>query len=77
MATELWYYTCEGKQMEPVSAAELKQLASSGMLKPTDMVWREGMPKWLRAGSTRGLFGDEAMTATQASAPTRGLCGGY
>ena len=43
---EMWYYTSEGKQMEPVTTAELKQLAASGMLKPTDMVWKEGMPKW-------------------------------
>ena len=27
---EMWYYTCEGKQMEPVTTAELKKLAASG-----------------------------------------------
>ena len=45
----LWYYTSEGKQMKPVSGAELKQLAASGLLRPTDLVWTEGMPKWVRA----------------------------
>jgi hypothetical protein len=53
---EMWYYTSEGKQMEPVTSAELKQLAASGLLKPTDMVWTDGMPKWVRASSTQDLF---------------------
>ena len=50
---EMWYYTSEGKQMEPVSSGELRQLAASGLLKPTDMVWKEGMPKWVRASRPR------------------------
>src|SRR5262245_9918455 len=53
---DLWFYTRGGKQMEPVSAAELKELATRGALKPTDMVWREGMPQWIRAATAQGLF---------------------
>src|SRR5688572_2231116 len=63
---EMWYYTSEGKQMEPVTAPELKQLAASGLLKPTDMVWKEGMPKWVRASSAQGLF-DESGGAFKGS----------
>ena len=66
---EMWYYTCEGKQMEPVSGTELKQLAASGMLKPTDMVWKEGMPKWVRASAAKGLFANEGMIAETPSPP--------
>src|SRR6516225_4826640 len=39
-----WYYGRGGKQYGPVSAAELKQMASGGHLSPTDMVRKEGMP---------------------------------
>jgi hypothetical protein len=65
---ELWYYTSEGRQMEPVSSAELKRLAASGLLKPTDMVWQEGMPKWIRASNAPGLFSEEGVTAKAPAA---------
>jgi hypothetical protein len=55
---DLWYYTSEGRQMEPVSTAEIQHLARQGLLKPTDMVWREGMPSWVRANATPEIFAD-------------------
>lgn len=55
---DLWYYTREGKAMDPVSEPELKKLAASGELRPTDLVWKEGMAKWVRAGSAKELYGD-------------------
>jgi GYF domain 2 len=55
---EMWYYTTEGKQMDPVSMKELKRLVGDGTLKPTDMVWREGMARWIRASSVKELFPD-------------------
>lgn len=55
---EMWYYTNEGKQMEPVSIKELKRLVTDGVLKPTDMVWKEGMARWIRASSLQELYPD-------------------
>jgi len=55
---DLWYYTRDGKAMDPVSEAELKKLAASGDLKPTDLVWKEGMAQWVRAGSAKELYGN-------------------
>jgi hypothetical protein len=56
MANE-WHYTINGQPASaPVSAAQLKQLAASGQLKPTDLVWQDGMLEWAPAGSVRGLF---------------------
>ncbi len=40
---EKWYYSRDGSTVGPVSALELKHLASSGQLGPTDLVWKEGM----------------------------------
>lgn len=65
---DLWYYTSEGKQMEPVTAGELKQLAGSGFLKPADMVWKEGMANWVPASSLKGLFPAGAPAAATAVA---------
>ncbi len=59
---ELWYYTNEGKQMDAVSIRELKQLVGEGVLKPTDMVWKEGLPRWVRASSLKELFPEPTST---------------
>jgi hypothetical protein len=66
---ELWYYTRQGKAMEPVSEGELKKLAASGGLQPTDLVWKEGMAKWVRAGSAKEIFGEEEAESYLADDP--------
>lgn len=55
-----WYYARDNKQIGPVSAAELKRLATVHELKPEDLVWREGMTEWSLARNVRGLFEEEA-----------------
>src|SRR4051794_24037007 len=70
MAAE-WYYTSDRQQMGPVSWTELCQLASSGILKPTDLVWKDGMPDWSRAG-TQGLFRGERKAEVGLGIPERG-----
>lgn len=67
---ELWYFTRDGQAQDPVTKEELAQLAGSGLLKPTDLVWTEGMPQWVRAGSAGGLFAEDALAATTRR-PTR------
>jgi amino acid transporter len=51
-----WYYAKGNQQLGPVTAAQLKQLATSGQLSPEDLIWREGMANWESAGKVRGLF---------------------
>ncbi len=59
-----WHYTCKGKEMGPIAPAELKRLAETGSLLPTDLVWKDGMADWVRAGSLKGLLpGSEAIRA--------------
>jgi hypothetical protein len=51
-----WYYTKDGKQQGPVSSSQLRQLAQSGQLLPTDMVFKEGGTEWKLASSVSNLF---------------------
>jgi hypothetical protein len=67
---DLWYYTSEGRQMEPVSTSEIQQLAKRGLLKPTDMVWRDGMPRWVRASAASEIFPAGAASFERADAPS-------
>jgi len=60
-----WYYASNKQQQGPVSLDELKKLARTGVLKPSDLVWKEGMKEWLRA-STQDFYADAAGAETVA-----------
>jgi hypothetical protein len=51
-----WYYAASGVKNGPVSEDDLRALAASGRLLPTDLVWSEGMTDWLPAASIPGLL---------------------
>src|SRR5215472_10586912 len=53
--TQAWYYNQDGKNYGPVSPSQLRQLATSGQLVPTDMLWRQGMKEWVPAGTLLGF----------------------
>jgi hypothetical protein len=55
-----WFYTKNGQRMGPVTDAELKQLAASGTILPTDQIWKEGMSAWTNAGNIKSLFSNSA-----------------
>lgn len=69
MASE-WFYTRDNKSKAgPVSSAQLQALAKSGQLKPTDMVWKEGMAKWMPASAIKGLFNQATEAVTVKRRP--------
>ena len=55
MATE-WFIYREDERHGPFSSAEIRSLAQTGELQPNDCLWKEGMPKKRRAGSSAKLF---------------------
>jgi len=55
-----WFFAPGGRARQgPVSFSALKQKAASRELARQDLIWREGMPKWKRAGDVAGLFDDQ------------------
>ena len=54
--SQQWYYTKDGLQQGPIGTAALKDVAASGQIQPTDLVWKEGMANWTAAGNLKGLF---------------------
>jgi hypothetical protein len=58
--SQQWYYLVNGERVGPVSTTLLKELAVSGELQATDMVWRDGLPQWVSAGSIKGLINQPA-----------------
>ncbi len=67
-----WFYADSGKdpqQRGPISSEELRGRARSGMLKPDDLVWKEGMQNWLAARKVKGLFLDPTPRVPLQSVP--------
>ncbi len=60
--TEKWYVARGGEQHGPYSIAHLQQFAEQGRLVPTDMLLKEGEPKWVSATTVEGLFGAQTVT---------------
>jgi len=71
MAPLDWYYAKGNKQHGPVSAAELKQLALRGELKPGDLVWCEKLDDWTPAKKVGGLFDDDGPAPPPEAAEPR------
>ena len=53
---EAWYYQRGDQRLGPVSSQELKRLANTGELQPTDLLWKEGMPQPRAASMPRDCF---------------------
>lgn len=55
-ANQEWFYSHNGNQVGPVSAADLKRLASTGQVSRSDLIWKDGWEDWKPAGAIKGLF---------------------
>ena len=52
----MWKYQIDGQEHGPLDTKQLRQLARTGKLRPTDLIWREGLKGWVPAGKAKGLF---------------------
>jgi hypothetical protein len=66
---EQWYYASQGQQKGPIAEAHLRQLAATHVLRPTDLVWKQGFPAWMPASSVPGLFTQFQAPAAPMPAP--------
>lgn len=65
---ESWYFERGNQRFGPLSSQELRKLASTGGLRPTDLLWRRGMGSSVPASNAKGLFPE----ATSEQAPLSG-----
>src|SRR5437868_7123515 len=56
MAAVQWYIAREGHKVGPFNSAEIHELALLGLLQPAEMVWAEGLSKWVEAAQFPALF---------------------
>jgi hypothetical protein len=55
-AGHAYYYSRHGHRLGPVSSQQLRHLAASGQLQPTDLVWIQDKQEWVPATKIKGLF---------------------
>jgi hypothetical protein len=66
-----WWYAKNGERQGPVTSAQLRQLAESGVLLPTDMVFKEGGSEWKLASTVQNLKFPAAGGAVKSERPAR------
>lgn len=66
MSDAVWFYAQGDEEHGPVTAVQLRALAEQGSLRPSDLVWKEGMEEWKPANGVRGLFAPEGSGSTPA-----------
>lgn len=54
--SDQWYYAKGNEKLGPVSESQLRELAETGKLLPTDKVWQKGMTEWQDARTVAVLF---------------------
>ncbi len=68
--SERWFYAQGDKKLGPFSGQQLRDLADSRQILPTDTVWKEGVAQGVFATKVRYLF---AASRTEAFLATVGL----
>lgn len=59
--SDQWYYSLSGTDHQgPVTREQLQELVREGKLAASHLVWQEGMPQWVTAGTLDQLFPSEA-----------------
>jgi hypothetical protein len=59
MAALHWYIARNGNKVGPFNAAELRQLAAFRLLQPNELLWTEGLAKWVEARTLAWLYPPE------------------
>ncbi|WP_084398619.1 DUF4339 domain-containing protein [Henriciella aquimarina] len=61
-----WHIARGSAKTGPISEDKMARLIEAGRLRPTDQVWRAGMPEWKPAGKVEGLFAPPNSFASSA-----------
>ncbi len=67
---DLWYCAHDDNKIGPCSAWQLKELAASGRILPTDTIWKEGIEGGVLARSVKNLFSPFPASVPPAQVPS-------
>lgn len=64
-----WLIVVDGQKLGPLSDQDLMSWARAGRLRPSDLVWQDGMPEWLPASRVPQL----SEVVSRVAAPAAGI----
>jgi hypothetical protein len=64
-----WFYARNGNRFGPLTSQQIRELACTGKISPEDLLWKEGMREWQKAGDARGLFPLECSPSESIALP--------
>ena len=68
MSNVQWFYAdAQQQQQGPVAFEQIQQLAASGQIQATTLIWNESMPSWTAASQVQGVFNAGAPPVTAAA----------
>src|SRR5262245_16174528 len=47
-----WWYAKDGQRQGPITEVQIRDLIASGYVASSDLVWTQGMPRWVTAGES-------------------------
>jgi hypothetical protein len=56
MATRSWFFATDGQQHGPYSEDQFREFIARGVVRPTTLVWGDGMSAWTPAEDVPGLL---------------------
>jgi hypothetical protein len=72
-----WFYEFNGEQKGPVSDEELDRLVAQGVVLPTTLVWRDGLPNWTPLAQVRAAAAPAGGFAPQPGLTRCDSCGRF
>lgn len=60
-----WYFAHDNDKLGPFSGEQLKEFAASGVILPTDTVWKGGVEQGVQASRIKNLFASPAAEESQ------------
>ncbi len=48
-AERSWYVLKDDQQIGPIAEATFREFVSEGLIRKTDLIWRQGLPEWIAA----------------------------
>ncbi|MBI2840770.1 MAG: RDD family protein [Acidobacteria bacterium] len=69
-----WYYALEGRQLGPVTDAEIQKFAGEGVVTASTLVWKSGMAQWQPYESVRASTEGAVPPIDPAIATTAEAC---
>jgi hypothetical protein len=71
-----WYVGRNGQRSGPFTTPQVRQMAASGELKPSEMVWKEGMANWVAASTIKEFFTNAPSAVNPYAAPDTAISDG-